>query len=418
MWQSCHPIATQNPTPTDQRHPQSLSGVRPDPFPMLFPKKWGRRAQMAIFWKCSCGSLNSLKRARCKCGFALRSLREKRYAVQVRYRGLRKTVVVHDLSSAREAEIKLKAELLQAYHARKDPKNFGITFESFYSEHYKPWAEANLKSFRKCKPLIEKWFLPTFGSRKLKDISSLDMEKLKTEILSAGRAPRTAQHLLALAKAIFNKAIEWGFLSGSNPVKGVKSPRFDNRRVRYLTKEEARMLLEECKKRTTEKNLIYPLVLVALTTGMRAGEIFNLKVQDLNLEEGIIYIRDPKSGTNRVAYMSDEVKEVFRSLIKGKKRSEHVFQKPDGRPFKEVPDVWKGIVKRLGFNEGVTDPREKVVFHTLRHTFCSWLAMKGVPLHVIKELAGHKTLQMTERYSHLMPDIKRTAAEKVWKELL
>jgi site-specific recombinase XerD len=104
-------------------------------------------------------------------------------------------------------------------------------------------------------------------------------------------------------------------------------------------------------------------------------------------------------------------------LIQGKKGNEYVFCKPDGRPFTEVPDVWKTIIRDLKFNEGITEPREKVVFHTLRHTFCSWLAMEGVPLHVIKELAGHKTIQMTERYAHLMPDIRKKAVEKIFNLL-
>ena len=64
-------------------------------------------------------------------------------------------------------------------------------------------------------------------------------------------------------------------------------------------------------------------------------------------------------------------------------------------------------INKLDFNDGITDSRDKVVFHTLRHTFASWLAIQGTPIYTIKELMGHKTLAMTERYSHLIPDAKR-----------
>ncbi len=66
-------------------------------------------------------------------------------------------------------------------------------------------------------------------------------------------------------------------------------------------------------------------------------------------------------------------------------------------------------MERLGLNDGIDDPRDKVVFHTLRHTFASWLAIQGTPILTLKELMGHKSLAMTERYAHLMPDVKREA---------
>ncbi|MDQ7032881.1 MAG: site-specific integrase [Desulfonauticus sp.] len=132
--------------------------------------------------------------------------------------------------------------------------------------------------------------------------------------------------------------------------------------------------------------MIYPLVVTALTTGMRAGEIFNLRVQDLNFREGIIHIRDSKSGENGVAYMSEHLKEILKELAKGKKPYEHVFKKPNGKTFDAAPDVWKTIIRDLGFNKDITDTREKVVFHTLRHTFCSWLPWQEFPSTSSKNL--------------------------------
>jgi len=370
---------------------------------------------MPIFWRCPvCRSMVSIKRDKCNCGQKIPKNGDRIYVVQVRFKGRRKSATVNSLSLAREIETRLKNELIQAYYTGQNPDAMNITVKKFCEEIYFPWAEAQNRSFQKNKSFFYKWIFPLIGEKKLMDLTTFDFEKIKTRVLQAGKAPRTAQHVLAVIRAALNKARDWGFLSKNNPVSKVKVPRFDNRRIRFLTPEEAHILLEECKKRTTPYNLIYPMVLLALSTGMRAGEIFRLKVQDVDLKEGIIKIKDTKSGENRIAFMSEEVKKEIKFLIKGKKGSDYVFRKPDGRPFKEVPDVWKNIIRDLKFNEGVTDPREKVVFHTLRHTFCSWLAMEGVPLHVIKELAGHKTIQMTERYAHLMPDVRRKAVEKVF----
>ncbi len=375
---------------------------------------------MPILWRCpKCRTLISLDHDSCtRCGSKQPRNGQRTYVVQVCYRRRRKSATVYSLSQARELEARLKNELIEEHHSSgpsvREPH---LTFAEFCERHYFPWAETQIKSFKKTEGYFRKWILPALGSKKLSEISSLDVEKLKTEILQAGRTPRTAQQVIALVRAALNRSRKWGFLVGNNPASGVRVPRFDNRRVRFLTPEEARKLLVECRKRNSPRNLIYPMVLLALTTGMRAGEIFRLKVQDLDLKEGVIHVRDAKSGENGVVYVPDQVKDVLLPLIKGKKPHEHVFTKPDGRPFKEVPDVWENIVRDLKFNEGVTDPREKVVFHTLRHTFCSWLALAGVPLHVIKELARHKTIQMTERYAHLLPDVRRKAAEKVWREV-
>ncbi|MBK7552183.1 MAG: tyrosine-type recombinase/integrase [Syntrophaceae bacterium] len=80
-----------------------------------------------------------------------------------------------------------------------------------------------------------------------------------------------------------------------------------------------------------------------------------------------------------------------------------VFQSKRGEKIKEVSHTFDRVVKDLKINEGIKDPRQKVVFHTLRHTFASWLAIQGTPILTIKELLGHQTLAMTERYSHLSP---------------
>jgi len=127
----------------------------------------------------------------------------------------------------------------------------------------------------------------------------------------------------------------------------------------------------------------------------------------------MIRIVDPKNKANRTAYMTEAVRNMLKERLP-EDPNELIFKDRDhGGEIKFVSKTFDRIVKRLGFNNGVTDSRNRVVFHTLRHTFASWLALEGNlggnSILTIKELLGHKTLAMTERYSHLIPDMKRQA---------
>ena len=91
-------------------------------------------------------------------------------------------------------------------------------------------------------------------------------------------------------------------------------------------------------------------------------------------------------------------------------RPDYVFPARDGGQRRWVSDTFERVVEALGFNDGIEDARQRVVFHSLRHTFASWLVQRGVPLYTVAELMGHTTLEMTKRYSHLAPDTMRAAA--------
>jgi integrase len=128
---------------------------------------------------------------------------------------------------------------------------------------------------------------------------------------------------------------------------------------------------------------------------------------DLNFSHGIILIRDPK-GESRQAYMTEEIKAMFLSR-KPSGTADLIFPSRNGNRQISVSGAYERAVTRLGFNDGVQDIRDKVVFHSLRHTFASWLAIQGTPILTIKELMGHKSIEMTMRYAHLIPDQKHKA---------
>jgi len=110
--------------------------------------------------------------------------------------------------------------------------------------------------------------------------------------------------------------------------------------------------------------------------------------------------------------MTESVAELLADL-KSQNPEDFVFPGRGGVKIIEISKSFSRAIKRLGFNEGITDRRQKVCFHTLRHTFASWLAQAGEPLLTIKELLGHKTMSMTERYSHLSPDHRREAVARI-----
>ena len=213
---------------------------------------------------------------------------------------------------------------------------------------------------------------------------------------------------------MFNYAIQNRLFDGRNPADktgGVKRPKVDNRRTRFLTREEADSLLAELWKRSAD---VHDMALFSLHTGARAGEIFNLRWGDVNLPQGLVIFKDTNSSKNRPAFLTENVKAMLANRQPEDAQSDAlVFPGKEGIKIAQISDSFDRAVKTLKLNEGVTDRLIKVTFHTLRHTFASWLAMDGInPFH-LKELMGHSDLKLTERYSHLSNDALREAALRV-----
>jgi integrase len=276
-------------------------------------------------------------------------------------------------------------------------------------EKYLLWASTNkARGARDDISLFKNCLEQTLAEKRLNEISAFDLERLKSSLLKKGYSPATVKHCLVLIRQVFNKALIWGMYQGGNPVKGVKMPTIQNERTRFLTREEAERLLKALSEMTRPD--LHDMALLSLHTGMRAGEIFKLKGNDLDFNNKLIKILDPKNKKTRHAYMTKTVREM---LLKRKPEAPENFVFPDrnGKKIVSISQSFPKIIKKLGFNKNVIDDREMVTFHSLRHTFASWLAMQGESLITIRDLLGHKTTAMTERYSHLIPDHKRRAAE-------
>jgi len=113
-----------------------------------------------------------------------------------------------------------------------------------------------------------------------------------------------------------------------------------------------------------------------------------------------------------MGFMTQDVKEMLNIKKRGLP-DELVFPGRGGLKIIQVSDSFERAVRAVGLNHGVTDKRMKVVFHTLRHTYASWLVERGESLYTVKELMGHSTLAMTERYSHIGNNTLKNAVSKL-----
>ncbi len=372
-------------------------------------------AKLAIYIICpNCKTEYSVKRKECpKCGYVVKQDKTFRISASFHGKRVRQAITGSNLQAAKEIAAKLKSELVSGeYYDRRQKK---VKFEEFAKEKYLPYTKDNKKkrTYEIEEAFFDLWINPIIGNKTLDEISPFDIEKIKKEMMDKNKSPRTIEYALAIIRQVFNKAIEWGVFNGTNPTTRVKKPKKDNRRIRFLTKEEAQMLLDELKKHSMQD---YEMAYISLYTGMRFGEIANLTWQDIDFKNDIITIKDPKNNTGRVAYITDNLKKLLIEKYNREKPQslgELLFKQINGKKLIEISRTYNQVVNKLGLNDGVTDPRNKVVFHTLRHTFASWLAIQGTPIYTIKELMGHKSLSMTERYSHLSPDAKREAVEKL-----
>lgn len=284
-------------------------------------------------------------------------------------------------------------------------------FFKVIADKYLSWAKENkARQGIEDKRLYDNHLSRRFDSKRLNEISSFDLERMKSELSKEGLAPATVKHCLVLVRQIFNKALLWGMYSGQNPIKGVKMPTLQNERQRFLSHDEADTLLTAVYDISPQ---VHDMALIGLHCGLRAGEIFNLRGQDLDFDHEIINIADPKNKIGRQAYMTEAVKAALEKR-KPEKSDELVFKDRHGRQTKEISLTFRRVADPL-FNVGITDPRQRICFHSLRHTFASWLAVQGETLQTIGELIGHKDLKMTVRYSHLIPVHKRRATLQLEK---
>lgn len=258
-----------------------------------------------------------------------------------------------------------------------------------------------------------KWYLQEpLGHRRLDAITLLDLDQLKADMLGRGLAAATVRLALGDVRRVYRKLSAWGLYEGPIPTEGLVLPKPNNARTRFLSQDEALCLLADLKNRS---RTWHDIAFISLHTGMRKGEVLALRGEHLDFKSGRILVKDAKSGS-RTVHMTPEVRALLES-IRPASPTAFLFSAKGSEGYAPVKtgsdESFVRAVVACKLNDGITDRRHKVVFHTLRHTYCSWLAIAGVPLFTIGELVGHSSVEMTKRYSHLCPDAKQEAAAKI-----
>lgn len=229
-------------------------------------------------------------------------------------------------------------------------------------------------------------------------LSGPDIHGYIQKRLEAGICPATVNRELSVLSAAFNHARrKWG-VQMANPTRHLRL-RMPAPRLRYLERHEAKSLQREADNLRAD---LGDFVRLALNTGCRKGELLTLRWSDVNLEQGYILLRpeNTKANRRRVIPINRGAEQALRGRLAGND-TEWVFVKRSGERVKALDWLFRKAVK----SAGLTDFR----IHDLRHTFASWLVSEGVELIKVRDLLGHTSIKMTERYAHLMPNRLREA---------
>ncbi len=293
------------------------------------------------------------------------------------------------IQQQKEAEARVEEERQQRIRM-----TFGEAWEV-----YKHQAKANksARSFKREDALYRLWIKPVIGKLPLVDVRPLHLEKIKRTMFKEDRSAASVRYAFAVVRQVFNHCIKNSMFDGDNPTAQVQFPKQDNRRIRFLSTDEAKNLLQELEAR---EQRVYQMALLSLDCGLRRGEIFNLTWGDIDLNRKTLTLRDTKNNRNRTAYLTTRTADMLFSM-EWQEPNVPVFPGTQSAKIKAISKRFLASVKSLGLNDGIDDPRQKVVFHTLRHTYASRLVENGVSLYTVKELMGHCTITMTERYAHL-----------------
>lgn len=279
------------------------------------------------------------------------------------------------------------------------------TFREFAKDWMDNWVRSNNKptSAQGKASILRRSLLPCFGDRRLDQITEREIERYKASRTVAGRHAHTINNELAVLAGCLRIAAEWSLLKSVPRVRWVRAPYGP---VRFLSPEEARALVE-----AADAPLWHDMILVALHTGVRYGELAALEWPDVDLAARRIAIRrnfvqglilTPKNHRERHLPLTMQVRDA---LVPRQRRSGLVFPWKNGRPvcIKTAAGALKRACRRVGI--------EPVGWHKLRHTFASHLVAKGVPLPTVQQLLGHATITMTMRYAHLAPNALVNAIE-------
>jgi len=311
-------------------------------------------------------------------------------------------------------------------------RNRAHTFRTFIDEVYRPWLASNKKTGEYMADTLLATF-KDFHDLKLDAVTPWLVEKWRKDMRGKGRKPGTINRNITYLKAMLNRAATWGFIE-TPKLHAVKKDREDSTRVRYLSDEERQRLMDALDAREERiraerdsynawarqrgyaervnlhtvayADYLKPMVLLSLNLGLRRGELFGLDWMDVSFDHRTVKIRPETTKTNKARFvpMNAAAFDVLTAWREQTGSAGLVFKSPQtGGRFDNVKKAWMELLRDAGI--------EGFRWHDMRHDFASKLVMSGADLYVVKELLGHASVTMTERYAHLSPSATAAAVK-------
>jgi len=280
---------------------------------------------------------------------------------------------------ARNALAKRRVELLDVARGFKKPAAEAVPFEKFADDFIELYAKQNKRSWKRDEISLNS-LKAFFKGETLQSLGPEKIERYKA-MRKAEVSPATVNLELACLKTVFNKAVEWG-RTENNPAAKIKKFKLSNAREKILNGEEARRLID------CAPPALRPILIIALKTGMRRGEILALTWPAVNFIKSFILIENSKSGKARKVPMSPAVREVLKALPRV---SDFIFYNPETKThIKSVTTAFE--------TARVKAELSGLRFHDLRHTFATWYIENGGDIVALSKILGHASIQMTLRY--------------------
>lgn len=308
------------------------------------------------------------------------------------------------------------------------------SLHDFIEDTYMPWFKAHHKGHEKTQHTLSNNFDPIMPQR-LDAITGRDLEQIRTGWMQAGNKSSTVNRKMGSISGVFSRAVEWDYID-VHPLAKLKQLKVDSKGViRYLAADESKRLRDALDARQDEMRAeresantwrtdrhrepmpsllelpftdhLKPMVLISLNTGMRRGELFDLKWSAVNFDTKTITVAGATTKTSDTRHipMNKETYGVLEAWKKQVSESPYVFPGQGGGRFEDVKSAWLKLLERAqidGFR-----------WHDMRHDFASRLVMAGVPLNTVRDLLGHADIKMTLRYAHLAPGTKAAAVELI-----
>ncbi len=281
-----------------------------------------------------------------------------------------------------------------------------------YLDRWLPTVKGTVKerTWDRHEEVVRLHLKPSVGHVKLQKLNALDVQEMYRAKLESGLSPRTVQIVHTTLHKALKQAVRWSLVSG-NVTEAVIPPKPQKKEIKVLTSEEVKRLL-----RALRGERLEALYVLAVTTGMRQGELLGLKWEDVDLGVGVVRVRRtvwkgvataPKTAkANRSIRLTGMAREVLRKHLEREGKGEWVFSSRNGTPVNchnLINRSWWPLLKEVGL------PR--IPFHNLRHTCASLLLSQSVHPKLVQELLGHADISTTlNTYSHVIPSLEGKTA--------